>query len=178
MGRLAILSKIALSRFHICFYWEQKIVSSTDITDAAVKIILRLFSPQVYPCTCLSVATKATSSSIKIKFLTKRPEPLILVSAATHLAKGLQMPTLADVAELADAQASGACELRLVEVRLLSSAFNPLRSNPAKSGCPPSVGTSNGPNPPYWANRVFWASYPNTDNKEFNYLTKIAPTGR
>ena len=30
----------------------------------------------------------------------------------------------ADVAELADAQASGACELRLVEVRLLSSAFN------------------------------------------------------
>ena len=125
MGRLAILSEIALSHFHICFYWEQKIVSSTDITDAAVKIILRLFSPQVYPCTCLSVATKATSSSIKIKFLTKRPEPLILVSATTHLAKGLQMPTLADVAELADAQASGACELRLVEVRLLSSAFIP-----------------------------------------------------
>ena len=30
---------------------------------------------------------------------------------------------VADVAELADAQASGACELRLVEVRLLSSAF-------------------------------------------------------
>ncbi len=30
----------------------------------------------------------------------------------------------ADVAELADAQASGACGLRLVEVRLLSSAFS------------------------------------------------------
>ena len=30
---------------------------------------------------------------------------------------------LADVAELADAQASGACGLTLVEVRLLSSAF-------------------------------------------------------
>ena len=30
----------------------------------------------------------------------------------------------ADVAELADAQASGACGLRLVEVRLLSSALN------------------------------------------------------
>ncbi len=33
----------------------------------------------------------------------------------------------ADVAELADAQASGACGLRLVEVRLLSSAMK----NPA-----------------------------------------------
>ena len=32
----------------------------------------------------------------------------------------------ADVAELADAQASGACELRLVEVRLLSSAVHPV----------------------------------------------------
>ena len=31
----------------------------------------------------------------------------------------------AGVAELADAQASGACELRLVEVRLLSSAVPP-----------------------------------------------------
>ena len=33
------------------------------------------------------------------------------------------MGTVADVAELADAQASGACGLRLVEVRLLSSAL-------------------------------------------------------
>ena len=35
----------------------------------------------------------------------------------------LKSPFAADVAELADAQASGACGLRLVEVRLLSSAF-------------------------------------------------------
>ena len=35
-----------------------------------------------------------------------------------------QIENLADVAELADAQASGACGLRLVEVRLLSSALN------------------------------------------------------
>ncbi len=33
---------------------------------------------------------------------------------------------LADVAELADAQASGACALRGVEVRVLSSALSPL----------------------------------------------------
>ena len=35
---------------------------------------------------------------------------------------------LADVAELADAQASGACALRGVEVRLLSSALSLLRA--------------------------------------------------
>jgi hypothetical protein len=36
----------------------------------------------------------------------------------------IQTRGAADVAELADAQASGACGLRPVEVRLLSSAFN------------------------------------------------------
>ena len=42
------------------------------------------------------------------------------------------MGTVADVAELADAQASGACGLRLVEVRLLSSALKlPYRSKSA-----------------------------------------------
>ena len=64
MGHLAILSKMALPCFYIYFYWEQKIVSSTDITDTAVKIILRLFSPQVYPVGRLAVASTATSSSI------------------------------------------------------------------------------------------------------------------
>ena len=47
-------------------------------------------------------------------------KPLDEVAAIGH-----NQPGFADVAELADAQASGACGLRPVEVRLLSSAFFP-----------------------------------------------------
>jgi hypothetical protein len=42
----------------------------------------------------------------------------------TEWRKEVKMVIAADVAELADAQASGACELWLVEVRLLSSALH------------------------------------------------------
>ncbi len=59
-----------------------------------------------------------------LKPLTKRQESLILVSPKTLLSGKTQIENLADVAELADAQASGACGLRLVEVRLLSSALS------------------------------------------------------
>ena len=54
----------------------------------------------------------------------------------------------ADVAELADAQASGACGLRLVEVRLLSSAvfldyFRKNRDSAKNNGaCPLSAALS------------------------------------
>ena len=43
---------------------------------------------------------------------------------APILQKHRKMGTAADVAELADAQASGACAPRGVEVRVLSSAIN------------------------------------------------------
>ncbi len=76
--------------------------------------------------------------------LTKRQKPPILLAVA-------------DVAELADAQASGACGLRLVEVRLLSSAL--------KLFCKT-------------ANRPFWPHKQGAIAKASNYLTKITRIGR
>lgn len=57
------------------------------------------------------------------KSLTKQQKVLIFVPVATLLLDECLNISFADVAELADAQASGACGLRPVEVRLLSSAL-------------------------------------------------------
>ena len=60
-----------------------------------------------------------------LKFLTERQEMLIFQNCKVYyFLRNMQNKNLADVAELADAQASGACGLRPVEVRLLSSALN------------------------------------------------------
>ncbi len=59
----------------------------------------------------------------RLKFLTKCRKSLILVLPGTLFLGRPENNDHADVAELADAQASGACAPRGVEVRLLSSAL-------------------------------------------------------
>ena len=86
---------------------------------------LKIYPIRNFPFCIIFLTGNKISNGLYTKILDETAEIVNTDITDIVVWENAQIGNLADVAELADAQASGACGLRLVEVRLLSSAVNP-----------------------------------------------------